>query len=81
MLILQWTVFAFVLLIVTFITIVGLRFQRGKGKFLCADCRFSNEIDCHRKERPHALICTSYRQTKLQASLPVHSPDSERLAP
>jgi len=62
MLIAQWFVFTLVLLVTVFTTIIGLKNQRGKFKFLCGDCRFNNENDCHKKERPHALICTSYRE-------------------
>ncbi len=61
MLIAQWTVFTLVLLVAIFITVVGLKYQRGKEKFLCGDCRFNNENDCLKKERPRAVICTSYR--------------------
>jgi hypothetical protein len=35
--------------------------RKGKGRFLCDDCRFNNETDCLKTERPAAVICTSYR--------------------
>jgi hypothetical protein len=35
--------------------------RRGKGRFLCDDCRFNVDQDCLKAERPKALICTSYR--------------------
>jgi len=62
MLITQWSVFAFVIVIAITFTAIGLRNQRGKGKYLCDDCRFNNDNDCQKKERPHAVICTSYRE-------------------
>lgn len=33
----------------------------GKGRYLCDDCRFNNERDCLKAERPKAVSCTSYR--------------------
>lgn len=35
----------------------------GKGRFLCDDCRFNNEKDCLKAERPRAVTCTSYRSS------------------
>ncbi len=35
--------------------------RKGKGRFLCDDCRFNNETDCLKTERPTAVVCTSYR--------------------
>ncbi len=60
--IIQWTVFAIVIAVAIFITIMGLRFRRGKEAYLCGDCRFNNDEDCHKTERPEATICTSYRR-------------------
>jgi hypothetical protein len=62
MIIAQWSVFVFVALMAICFTAIGLNHQRGKGKHLCDDCRFNNDNDCHKKERPQALICTSYRE-------------------
>ena len=31
-------------------------------KYLCHDCRFNNDEDCHKAERPHAEICLAYRK-------------------
>ena len=62
MLIAQWSVFVLTLFIAILITVIGLKNQRGKGKFLCDDCRFNNETDCQKKERPQAMVCTSYRE-------------------
>jgi hypothetical protein len=58
----QWTVFVITLLITVLITIINLRYPRGKEKFLCGDCKFNNPDECLKKERPHAIICTSYRE-------------------
>jgi len=35
--------------------------RKGKGRFLCDDCRFNSDTDCVKVERPRALNCTSYR--------------------
>ncbi len=35
--------------------------SKGKGRFLCDDCRFNNDADCVKEERPRAVSCTSYR--------------------
>ena len=35
--------------------------RKGKGRYLCDDCRFNNEIACLKPERPKAVACTSYR--------------------
>jgi hypothetical protein len=44
------------------ITIISMKKWRGSGRFLCDDCRFNNPTACLKKERPYALVCTSYRQ-------------------
>ncbi len=58
----QWSVFVIVLLMVLAISMVTLKYRRGKEAYLCGDCRFNNDQDCHKKERPQALVCTSYRE-------------------
>jgi len=58
----QWIVFVIVLLVVVSISIIGLKNRRGKEAFLCGDCRFNNDQDCHKTERPKAMICTGYRE-------------------
>lgn len=35
--------------------------SEGKGKVLCDDCRYNNDVDCLKAERPDAVICTAYR--------------------
>jgi len=35
--------------------------RKGKGRYLCDDCRFNNPADCLKSERPKAVSCTSYR--------------------
>jgi len=60
--VLQWSVFLIVLFMAVVITLIGLKNQRGKAAFLCGDCRFNNDQDCKKSERPHALVCTSYRR-------------------
>ncbi len=43
------------------ITIYSAWNRKGKGRYLCDDCRFNNETDCLKSERPKAFVCTSYR--------------------
>lgn len=35
--------------------------RKGKGRYLCDDCRFNNPTDCLKIERPKAVSCLSYR--------------------
>lgn len=36
---------------------------RWKGdKYLCDTCRFNNDEDCKKAERPRAEVCYAYRQ-------------------
>ncbi|MBX9949246.1 MAG: hypothetical protein K2Y39_08785 [Candidatus Obscuribacterales bacterium] len=35
--------------------------RKGRGRYLCDDCRFNNPADCLKVERPKAVTCTSYR--------------------
>ncbi len=62
MLEIQWAIFVVVLGVISAISVIGLKYRRGKEAYLCGDCRFNNDQDCHKKERPQALICTSYRE-------------------
>ncbi|MBX9666866.1 MAG: hypothetical protein K2X93_04570 [Candidatus Obscuribacterales bacterium] len=41
----------------------------GREKFLCADCRFNNDEDCLKAERPRAIACTSYRAADALAAI------------
>ena len=43
------------------LTLYSVWRRKGKGRFLCDDCRFNNDSDCLKTERPRALVCTSYR--------------------
>ncbi|PZM84509.1 MAG: hypothetical protein DKT66_07705 [Candidatus Melainabacteria bacterium] len=51
--------------------------RKGKGRYLCDDCRFNNPDDCLKIERPRAVSCLSYRtlveakqlETKTEAKL------------
>jgi hypothetical protein len=59
----DWQV-ALLLLTVTIasaISIYAAASSEGKGKFLCDDCRFNNDTDCLKAEKPNAVICTAYR--------------------
>lgn len=39
----------------------ALKHYRGKGHYLCNDCKFNDPKDCLKEERPYAMQCTSYR--------------------
>ncbi len=45
------------------ISIYAAGSSQGKGKFLCDDCRFNNDNDCLKAERPAAVVCTAYRSS------------------
>lgn len=32
-------------------------------KYLCDNCRFNNDEDCKKADRPQAIVCLSYRKT------------------
>jgi hypothetical protein len=49
--------------IATTVSIYAAATSQGKGKFLCEDCRFNNDDDCLKVERPNAMICTAYRSS------------------
>lgn len=34
----------------------------GRGEFLCDSCKYDNERDCSRPERPNATRCPDYRR-------------------
>jgi hypothetical protein len=34
----------------------------GGGEFLCDDCKYNNEKDCWRAERPNAVRCPDYKR-------------------
>lgn len=38
---------------------------RWRGdKYLCDDCKFNNDEDCRKEERPLAISCLAYRKQK-----------------
>lgn len=43
------------------ISMFAIKYAKGMGKYLCEDCKFNNPDDCHKSERPKAVVCTSYR--------------------
>jgi hypothetical protein len=47
--------------IATALSIYAAAASDGKGKVLCDDCRFNNDADCLKADRPNAVICTAYR--------------------
>ncbi|MDZ4832783.1 MAG: hypothetical protein SGJ27_03180 [Candidatus Melainabacteria bacterium] len=59
----NWQI-AFLLITVavaTALSIYAATVSEGKGKVLCDDCRFNNDVDCLKADRPNAIICTAYR--------------------
>jgi hypothetical protein len=44
-----------------FITMLGFKTWQG-DRFLCDNCKYNNDIDCHKAERPRARECTAYRE-------------------
>lgn len=41
--------------------------RRGKGAYLCDDCRFNDSEKCLKPVRPYAVECTSYRPNLKQS--------------
>lgn len=42
--------------------------RKSSGAYLCDDCKFNDPEQCLKSERPHALICTSYRRVQPAAA-------------
>ena len=40
--------------------------QQSSG-YLCDDCKFNDPEKCKKPERPHAIICTSYRRIETES--------------
>lgn len=40
----------------------GGLFTQGSSEFLCDTCRYNNERDCRRPERPNAARCPDYKR-------------------
>lgn len=59
----QIALLIFTALIASAISIYAAATSKGKGRFLCDDCRFNNDKDCFKSERPKAVSCTSYRES------------------
>ncbi len=57
----EWPVIVIIMLVVAVISLITLRNRRSAQVFLCSTCRFNNDEDCHKVERPNARVCTSYR--------------------
>lgn len=57
----QFYILTLVALITSALTIYSVCIAKGKGKYLCQDCRFNSAKDCQKEERPMAFECTSYR--------------------
>lgn len=58
---LYWVIIGAVGVFASALTIATAFKRKGKGYYLCDDCRFNSPQDCLKTERPYALQCTSYR--------------------
>ena len=70
----QWIEASLVVLAALGLSAVCIKHRRGKGDYLCSDCRFNADTLCYKAGRPQVMICTSYRPGEVTAS-------SENLAP
>lgn len=72
-----WTVIVLVGLFATGLTIATAIKRKGKGYYLCQDCKFNSPQDCLKVERPHALVCTSYRAGALATAPPIEEKSNQ----
>ncbi|HEY9681792.1 MAG TPA: hypothetical protein V6C86_09440 [Oculatellaceae cyanobacterium] len=61
-----WIVDGLAVAAVSALTIYSAVARKGKGRFLCDDCRFNDPEKCKKVERPRALVCTSYRSEEIR---------------
>ncbi|MBP9091379.1 hypothetical protein KBI23_10135 [bacterium] len=57
----HWILTAIVLGAALALSIAALKNRKGKGAYLCDDCRFNDSEKCLKTVRPYAVECTSYR--------------------
>ncbi|CAN5517582.1 hypothetical protein BH11CYA1_BH11CYA1_02940 [soil metagenome] len=57
----HWILTVMVLGATLALSFAALKNRKGKGAFLCDDCRFNDSEKCLKEVRPHAVECTSYR--------------------
>ncbi|MBA4079240.1 MAG: hypothetical protein C0508_29700 [Cyanobacteria bacterium PR.023] len=65
--VIHWILTAIVLGATLALSIAALKNRRGKGAYLCDDCRFNNSEKCLKPVRPYAVECTSYRPNLKQS--------------
>ena len=70
----QWIEASLVVLAALGLSAVCIKYRRGKGDYLCSDCRFNADTLCNKAGRPQVMICTSYRPGEVPAT-------GENLAP
>lgn len=58
----HWILTAIVLGAALALSFAALKNRKGKGAYLCDDCRFNDSEKCLKTVRPYAVECTSYRQ-------------------
>ncbi|MFA7335535.1 MAG: hypothetical protein WC028_02030 [Candidatus Obscuribacterales bacterium] len=57
----HWILTAIVLGAALALSFAALKNRKGKGAYLCDDCRFNDSEKCLKTVRPYAVECTSYR--------------------
>lgn len=57
----HWILTAIVLGAALALSSAALKNRKGKGAYLCDDCRFNDSEKCLKTVRPYAVECTSYR--------------------
>lgn len=67
--VIYWIVLGAVGIFASALTIATALKRKGKGYYLCDDCKFNSPQDCLKKERPYALECTSYRVGEVSATV------------
>lgn len=58
---LYWTITGAVAAVALALTVYNANHWIGDKRYLCEDCKFNNDQDCLKPERPTALDCTAYR--------------------
>jgi hypothetical protein len=76
-----WIVDGLAVLAVSALTIYSAVARKGKGRFLCDDCRFNAPEKCKKVERPRATVCSSYRSDQIREVERVKNPSKAQAGP
>jgi hypothetical protein len=68
-----WLPVALVATAASALTVYSAWNRRGSGRYLCDDCRFNNETDCLKTDRPKAVVCTSYRPVVVTKNIEIET--------